>query len=150
MKFGFQSSDFRIKVFTDLTNCELLTPIYFRSRSGVLYEAPVGTRTDFASTPKIVWGLPLFLIPTGWWAIAAAVHDAAFRNMLWMYLDDGVRRRAFAADNRNSERAANKLLLEMMQALKPNPTCFEWLQYRAIYLGVTLGGWHAFKHDRAS
>lgn len=142
----FLSLEFKVRARGGSRSCELLTPIYFRSSEGVLYEAPVGTPTDFASTPPIIWGLPLFLIPAGWWALAAVVHDAAFKNLLYRLDPDGTRYKAFP--RQTDEQNCNDLMFEMMKCLKPKPTWFEWLQGRAIYFGVTLFGWHAFSHDR--
>lgn len=128
---------------SDLSCAKLMKPIRFQSKSGKLFEIPYASSTDFASTPSITWGAPLFLIPTGWWAIPAQGHDAAYKNILLLVNADGSKVLANL-----SESDSNDLLLEMMQAIKPHPTVFESMQMQAIYEGVTVGGWHAYKLDR--
>ena len=73
-------------------------------------------------------------------------HDAAFKNLLLVVNSDGSKQKAFPGAD--TEGACNVLLLEMMQAIKPNPTVFEKAQMDAIYEGVTVGGFHSFKEDR--
>lgn len=121
-----------------------MKPIRYQSASGKLFEIPYAAPTDFASTPAMTWGAPLFLIPTGWWAIPAMGHDSAFRNILLVVNSDGSKQIANL-----TEQESNDLLLEMMCSIKPNPTTFEQLQKHSIYEGVTLGGWHAYKSDRS-
>ena len=132
---------------TDLSCAKLLKPIWYRAKDGTLYELPYAQSTDFASTPKATWGFPLFLIPTGWWAIPAFFHDAAFRGTLVIIGENGARSLAFP--NKDDEQKANELLLEIMQWLKPNANLLESAQMHAIYEGVAIGGWHAWKEDRA-
>jgi hypothetical protein len=140
---GFSTQDVRIIFATDLSCSKLLESVRYTSVSGVVYEIPQYQQTDFASTPSAIWGAPLFLIPTGWWAIPTLAHDAAFRNTLLVVNQDGTTTLANL-----TEKESNDLLFEMMQAIKPNPTFFEIAQRDAIYTGVTIGGWHAFKEDR--
>jgi hypothetical protein len=146
MEHGFSTQLVEIIFASDLSCAKLLQPVRFQSSDGRLYEIPYACPTDFASTPPATWGAPLFLIPTGWWAIPAMGHDAAFKNLLLVVNADGSKQRAFPGAG--TEGACNALLLEMMQAIKPNPTVFEKAQMDAIYEGVTIGGFHSYKVDR--
>ena len=119
----------------------------FQSKDGRLYELSYCATTDYASTPAEVWGAPLFLTKTGWWSLPSAFHDNAFQNLLLVVNADGSTQLAFPG--KDTEGACNLLMMEMMQSIKPNPTLFEKAQMDAIYAGVTIGGWHAFKNDRA-
>jgi hypothetical protein len=125
---------------------KVLKPVFYLSLDGTLYEIPPFQPTDYASAPPALWGPPLFLIPYGWWSLPALGHDSAFQNSLLAVNSDGLKHLAFPGAD--TEGACNVLLLEMMKAIKPNPTTFEKLQMDAIYEGVTIGGWHAFKEDR--
>jgi hypothetical protein len=145
-KPGFLNLEYMVQATGASNLCRLVHAVYFRDFDGALYEAPVGTWTDFASIPKILWGLPLFLIPDGWWALAAVLHDAAFKNVLYRIYPDGRREKAFPS--LQDEQKCNNLMLSAMKCLKPNPTMFERIQARAIYTGVTLFGLHAFNQDR--
>ena len=144
MKIGFQNNDWSVMESGDFRNVKLLKPEDFLARNGTLYRLPYGASSDLASTPKAVWGAPLFLIPCGWYAHAAFGHDCGYQNTLLIVLPDGSTVKA-----RLSKAECDSLLLEMMQSLKPEPTSFETLQMNAIYDGVALGGWHAFKEDRS-
>lgn len=141
---GFSTVDVEIIFASDLSVAKVLKHVDFWSKNGVHYRIPDYQPTDFASTPPATWGPPLFLIPTGWWAVPVIGHDSAFQNLLLVVNPDGTTRLANL-----SEQDCNDLLLEMMQAIKPNPTTFERLQMDAIYQGVTQFGWHAYKQDRA-
>lgn len=143
---GLQTQLVELIFATDLSCAKVLKPLLFRDLDGTLYEVPAYAPTDFASTPKAVWGFPLFLIPTGWWSIAAIFHDAAFRGLLQIVGPDGARTQAFPAAT--DMQKANDLFCRIMKSIKPNPTLMETSQLRAIYEGVTLGGWHAWKEDR--
>ena len=123
----------------------LLKPVFYLSQdSESLYELPAFAPTDYASVPQELWGAPLFLIPYGWWSLPAFGHDTGFQNKLLKLLPGGSKALA-----RLTEPQCNDLILEMMNAIKPSPTAFEKLQRDAIYEGVTIGGWHAFKEDRS-
>ena len=145
MQNGFSTQLVKIIFATDLSCAKALEPMRYQSFDGTVYEIPYCQPTDFASTPPLTWGPPLYLIPTGWWAIPAMGHDAAFQNTLLVVNEDGSKTKANL-----TEQQCNALFLEMMQAIKPNPTLFEKLQMEAIYEGVTIGGWHAFKEDRGT
>jgi len=135
---------FKVICDGDLSCSKFLEAVRYQAKDGTLYEIPEYCPTDFASTPRETWGPPLFLIPTGWWCLAVGGHDAAYRNLLLIVQTDGTKHLADL-----TEFESNDLLLEMMESLKPNPTPLERAQMDAIYAGVTLGGWHAFKEDRA-
>ena len=143
MNYGFSTVDIEIIFASDLSVSKLLKPVRFTMPEGDAYEIPYCQPTDFASVPKAMWGAPLFLIPTGWWALPSIGHDAAFQNTLLKINPDGSRTPANLTESQ-----CNTLLLQMMRAIKPNPTAFEKLQMDAIYAGVTIGGWHAFIEDR--
>ena len=123
---------------------KLIKPVPYLSLKGDLFEIPDHQPTDYASAPPPLWGPPLYIIPYGWWSLPAAGHDSGFQNLLIRMMPDGTKTIANL-----TEPQCNDLLNEMMNAIKPNPTPFEILQRDAIYAGVTLGGWHAFKQDRS-
>jgi hypothetical protein len=141
---GFSTQLIKIIFATDLSCAKLLESVRYTSFNGTVYEVPRYQATDFASTPPETWGAPLFLIPTGWWAIPTLSHDAAFQNTLLVDNQDGTTSVANLTESQS-----NDLLLEMMKAIKPNPTLFEIAQRDAIVAGVTLFGWHSYKQDRA-
>lgn len=141
---GFSTQLVKIIFATDLSCAKFLEPVWYTSLNGDVYEIPLYLQTDFASTPPVTWGAPLFLIPTGWWAVPAAGHDSAFQNTLLVVNQDGTKTLANL-----TEQECNDLLMEMMDAIKPNPTLFEIAQRDAIYIGCTIGGFHSYKVDRA-
>ena len=123
---------------------KFLQPSDYFSKNGVHYQIPFAQYTDYGSTPKAVWGAPLFLIPYGWWSLPTVGHDSGYQNTLLIVNPDGTTKLANLA-----KQECDDLLLEMMQSIKPTPTEFEKLQMEAIYHGVCIGGWHAFKEDRS-
>ena len=125
---------------------KMLEPVDYFARDGTHYRISSYQTTDYASAPGAVWGPPLFLIPYGWWSLPAVLHDAGFQNQLLVVNGDGSTRLAFPGQD--TESAINLLFLEAMQSVLPNPTMFQKLQMDAIFSGVTIGGWHAFKEDR--
>jgi hypothetical protein len=141
---GFSTQAVKIIFATDLSCSKLLESVRYTSINGVVYEIPEYQQTDFASTPSVIWGAPLFLIPTGWWAIPTLAHDAAFQNTLLVVNQDGTTTKANL-----TEQECNDLLMEMMKAIKPSPTLFERAQMEAIFIGCTIGGFHAYKADRS-
>lgn len=142
---GFQTVDFEVIASVDFSTSKFLKPVGFISKSGRHFQIPFCQPTDFASIPSAFWGAPLFLIPFGWWCLPAGIHDSAFQNLLEEVMPDGTIQLAKI----QTEAECNDLILEAMQSIKPNPTIFEKAQMDAIYEGVTLGGWHAFKQDRS-
>jgi len=144
MEHGFKTVDFEVICSTDFSVSKLLKAVDYMAVDGTVYRIPFCQPTDFASIPKEFWGAPLFLIPYGWWSLPAAGHDALFQNLMLIVNADGTTRLANLPEDK-----CNALLLEMMQAIKPNPTEFEKLQMDAIIKGVVDFGWHAYKQDRA-
>ena len=144
MEYGFTSTIAEVIFNGDMSVAKFLKAPDYISRDGQHYRLPYCQPTDFASTPKSTWGFPLFLIPTGWWSIPAGFHDSAFQNLLLVVNPDGSTSLADLPESK-----CNDLLLEMMQAVKPNPTLLEKSQMNSIYAGVTLGGWHAYRQDRS-
>lgn len=144
MFHGFTTVDFQTISCLDFSVTKLVKPIGYISKYGTHYELELGQPTDFASIPCEFWGPPLFLIPTGWYSLPAMFHDGGFQNLLRVVKLDGTKELA-----KLTETQCNDLLLEMMQYLKPTPTLLERAQMEAIYRGVIIGGWHAFKEDRS-
>ena len=141
---GFSSVDFETIQCIDYSVSKLVKPVDYFAQDGTHYRIPYAQSTDFASIPKQLWGPPLYLIPTGFWSLPAVLHDAGFRNTLLIVNPDNSTQLANL-----TEKQCNDLLLESMQAIKPNPTPFEKLQMEAIYSGVSIGGGSAFSEDRA-
>lgn len=144
----FSTQQIQIIFASDLSCAKTLAPVRFTDTDGAIYEVPACQPTDFASTPPTTWGFPLYLIPTGWWAIPALFHDSAFQNLLRIIRSHLDGSESWIPANL-TEQESNDLLKRMMQTIKPTPTLHERLQLDAIYEGVTLGGWHAFKEDRS-
>lgn len=140
----FSTVDFEVICDVDFSVSKFLKPVDYTANDGVIYRIPLAQPTDFASVPSEFWGPPLFLIPYGWYSLPAAGHDSAYQNLLQIVNVDDTTKLANLTEDQS-----NDLLLEMMQTIKPNPTTFEKLQMAAIYHGVTIGGWHAFKQDRS-
>ena len=128
----------------DFSVSRLLQAVDYVAQDGTHYRIPFAQPTDFASIPPALWGPPLFLIPYGWYSLPAVGHDALYQNLMLVVYPDG----STSLANR-TEQQSNDLLLEMMHVIRPIPTEFEKLQMDAIYEGVTIGGWHAFKQDRS-
>lgn len=139
---GFNTIDF--EVITDFVQFKLLKPVRYGALDGTVYELPQYAPSDLASTPDGIWGPPLYLPPCGWYGPAVYGHDCGYQNTLLIVNPDGTTRRA----NLNREQC-DALCREMLQWLRPNPTVRERVQIKAIYDGVALGGWHAFKEDRS-
>jgi len=140
---GFQTVDFSVMCCIDFSVSRLLKSVDYVALDGTQYRIPFAQPTDFASIPQALWGPPLLLIPYGWYSLPAAGHDALYQNLMLVVAADG----STSLANR-TEQQSNDLLLEMMRAIKPSPTDFESLQMHAIYDGVAVGGWHAYKQDR--
>lgn len=94
----------------------------FKRLVGKLITVPAGFKTDLASIPRPLWAV---LPPVGAYDAAAVVHD-------YLYQHNGVSR----AD-------ADAVLLEAMRILG-----VRWTQRAAIYAGVRLGGWVAWRKYR--
>ena len=83
---------------------------------------PEGFDTDFASIPRIFWGI---LPPAGLYGKSAVVHDFTYRNALY------------------SRKRCDEIFLEGMEVLSVEPwKCF------VIYWAVRLFGWNAWRKRR--
>jgi hypothetical protein len=103
---------------------QLLEPLKFYSADlrGVLV-VPLGTLTDFASTPRFSW---IWFPQDGRWSAAACLHDAAYRAQL--ETEDGQRVHLIKV-------LADRLFNEAMNALGVG-----WLARRIMYRAVVLWG----------
>jgi hypothetical protein len=81
---------------------------------------PAGFVTDFASVPRALW---ILIPPQGRHSFAAVVHD-------WLYQSQQLTRRE-----------ADRLFRLSLRATGSG-NCKAW----AMYLGVRLGGWVAWRH----
>ena len=104
-------------------NFTLADPLRYQTKAGTIITAPVGTQTDGASTPNIMWAL---LPPFGKYWLAAVLHDYLYRCT---YLPQDY---------------CVGILLEAMQSLGVDE-----MVCREIYDGVRLGGWKSIEKDRA-
>ena len=68
--------DCAIRVDTDEIEARIGLPIVV-SAFGTTFAVPAGTVTDFASVPRLLWGV---VPPFGKHSIAAIVHDYAYRT----------------------------------------------------------------------
>ena len=90
--------------------------------SGNIIHVPIGTYTDFASIPRLLWAIfPRW----GKYGNAAVIHD-------WLYWDQARRRRE-----------ADKIFLEGMEVLEVP----DWKRH-TIYLAVRWFGWFAWQGNR--
>ena len=98
---------------------------------------PVGSVSDLASTPKLLWGLGL--PPFGVYAPAAFFHDLAYRNTLKQWHEDEW------VDAMLEEKDANAIMDALMFSVgTPEPIRKE------IKTALDLFGWKAFREDRAA
>ena len=86
--------------------------------SGNIINVPIGTYTDFASIPRLLWAI---LPRWGKYGNAAVIHD-------WLYWDQG-----------RSRAEADKIFFEGMGVLE----VAEWKRF-AIYYAVRWFGWAAW------
>jgi len=122
MQSGFQ--DLPLKVSSrDGRNFVLLAPFTFVTKAGEIITVPAGTTSDGASTPRPIWNV---IPPFGVYWPAAYLHDYLYR------------------DTQRPEAECDNLLSEAMASLN-----VEEAERIAIYEGVHLGGWKAFKQDRS-
>lgn len=112
-----------LKVETaDGLNMVLLESFTYTRSDGKTITVPVGTTSDGASTPNIIW--PTFP-PFGLYWKAAFLHD-------YLYRDTG-EEKEFCDDT----------FLEAMESLGVSG-----IVAHTMYEGVSLLGWHAFSEDR--
>jgi len=108
-----------LKVYVEFTNS--------------IIEVPEGFTTDFASIPRVLWGI---LPPFGKYTSAAVIHDYLYKNPTLLH---------------------PKILREMdltrhecdaiFEELLIKSTCKKWKRI-AMYWGVVLGGWWAWRKHR--
>jgi hypothetical protein len=96
--------------------------------SGKIIHVPVGFATDFASIPRLFWGI---LSPTGDYGKAAVIHDFLYRNGgKWN-------------GEQYNRKQSDKVFLEGMVVLDVNPFV-RWLIYWSVRL-FAGGAWHKLK-----
>ena len=101
----------------------LLEAFDFFRPSGEKITVPVGTKSDGASTPRLIWDA---IPPFGSYWPAAYLHDFLYRN------------------TQRPKEECDTILNEAMVALN-----VEDVERINIYEGVHLGGWKSFDDDRA-
>lgn len=78
---GFKESyvDVRIHRWTknDIDRNEVISPLEYTTGDGTKYTVPVGFKTNFASIPRIFWGI---IAPTGKHTNASILHDYLYEN----------------------------------------------------------------------
>lgn len=125
---------------TDGRHFELLASLDYVARDGRRFRVPMGATSDGCSTPPELWALmgKQWLAPFGTYWPAAVIHDAAYRNSLRLVTNDGVGSPANLAKDE-----CDALFLEIMEYLGTSVG-----ERSAIYEGVHLLGWGAFREDR--
>lgn len=107
----------------DGRNFRWLKSFGYLDKSGHWHDVPKHDESDGASTPRLIWGI---IPPFGKHFPGAAAHDHWYRK------------------TKLPKRLCDALFLEAMEA-----NGVSWLWRHVIWLGVTLGGYWAFKKDRA-
>ena len=100
-----------------------------------------GFITDFASIPRVLWGL---LAPTGWYGKAAVIHDACYRRGSI----DGVAITRKYADDVLAECMRVLTAYALLDHGTRRGELKEILDHMVIYEGVRLGGWVAWNAYR--
>ena len=100
----------------------LLEPLVYEAKNGEIITVPAGSPTDGASVPQAMWNI---IPPFGKYWLAAVMHD-------WLYRFSNVAK----------DRCDDLLLEAMLSCDVDKKTAY------AIYEGVHLGGWKAFRDDR--
>lgn len=108
----------------DGLNFVLAEPFSYTTKIGETITVPVGTTSDGASVPRILW---LSIPPFGPYWRPAFLHDYLYR------------------DTQRPESECDALLLESMESLGVNTDLA-----KTIYEGVHLAGWKSFSADRAA
>jgi hypothetical protein len=121
---------------TDGRNFVVAENIDLVDEKGTTYRVPVGAQSDGCSIPPELWGTKL--TPFGPWWRSAVVHDAGYRNTLLRLRADGT------WDNADlSKDQCDHLFLDCMLC-----DGVDLLIREAIYEGVHIAGWKAFREDR--
>jgi hypothetical protein len=121
---------------SDGRNFVLQEPLEVVRDDGARFRVPAGATSDGASTPSEMWAI---LPPFGPWWLAAIVHDAAYRGTLERQMANDTWMVAMLPKEQ-----CDLLFLDCMSALG-----VEQGKKEALYEGVRLGGWKAFREDRA-
>ena len=157
---------------SDGRNIVLKEPLEFASNETERLErfrAPMGTSSDGASTPSVIW---IKFSPFGPWWLGSIIHDAAYRGTLERRTDKNYDAPAEAAWNKvkvledqlqraKAELAAIEQVKQLwVPAMLDRASCdYLFLEAMAscgvketdrniIYEGVHLGGGPAFEDDR--
>jgi hypothetical protein len=141
---GFLNCDWKTITSGDFRNFKLLEDEDYIAIDGTHYRLPKYAPSDLGSIPSPLWGPPLFLVPFGLFARPFYLHDCGFQNTLLIVNNDGTTKVANL-----TEEKCNDLLLEAMNSVSNSLTELEKAQRDAIYQGVRIGGWHAYKEDRS-
>ena len=138
----FENLPFQVAT-TDGRNFTLLADAFYVAKDGTRYCLPAGATSDGASTPAEVWPL---IPPFGLYWPAAFLHDAAYRNTLFVCNSDNntdiTTTRVKAALPKEK---CDALLLEAMETLGVG-----MVERHTIYEGVVLGGKSSFETDRTT
>ena len=118
----------------------LTAPLDYITRDGRRFRAPIGSKSDGCSTPPEIWNAMgvAWLPPFGKYWPAAFFHDGAYQNWLLLVNADGICRQADLTKDQ-----ADDLFAEIMEVLN-----VKFFERSAIYEGVHLCGWRAFREDR--
>jgi hypothetical protein len=133
---GFQNKIATVMT-QDFRRVTVVDPITYIASDGRVFVIPRGATSDLTSTPPEIWP---FYPPFGEYALAAVLHDCAYQNTLLLVNDEGT-----AQDKAGLTKDECDLLFkEAMESLRVVQTTVD-----KIYWGVSVGGWKAFKDDRA-
>jgi len=126
----------------DGRNFELLCSFDYVARDGRRFRAPIGAVSDGASTPPELWTLlgQQWLAPFGTYWPAVFIHDGGYRNWLQFVADDGT----VSLANLTRDQA-DDLCKEIMEVLNVSIG-----ERSAIYEGIHMLGWRAFREDRVA
>jgi len=111
----------------DVTLMETLEFERSWENGGHIIIMPIGSKSDGASIPEVLWSTGL--APFGPWWLACVLHDGLYRRVTQPAFDDRA--------------TCDAILLEAMQALG-----VEEAVANIIYDGVRLGGETAWQKDR--
>lgn len=125
---------------SDGRHFELVNSFDYVARDGRRFRAPIGAKSDGASTPPELWSLlgEQWLAPFGTYWPAVFIHDGAYQD--WLQLVDP---HGNVSPAKLTKDQADELCREIMEILGVSLA-----QRAAIYEGVHLLGWRAFREDR--
>jgi len=130
---------------SDGRHFELLCSFDYVAGDGRRFRAPIGATSDGASTPPELWSLmgEQWLAPFGTYWPAVFIHDGGYQN--WLQLvdhSDNISPANISPANLTKDQA-DELCKEIMEVLNVKIG-----ERSAIYEGVHLLGWRAFREDR--